>query len=82
MIQKKLTYFFILKCWEDKLRKRLTTMYLNNQYINTPNGYVKPQIGSAAAAAVSDLYNLKIKTEIFFFRHLVSLHVLFFLRKH
>jgi hypothetical protein len=31
----------------------LTNIYLSNQYINTPNGIVKPQIGSAAAAAVS-----------------------------
>jgi hypothetical protein len=30
----------------------LTNIYLSNQYINTPNGVVKPQIGSAAAAAV------------------------------
>ncbi|CAF1447382.1 unnamed protein product [Adineta steineri] len=41
----------VVACWEDKLRKRLTNIYLNNQLINTPNGYVKPHIGSAAAAA-------------------------------
>ncbi|UJR13369.1 hypothetical protein I4U23_000386 [Adineta vaga] len=41
----------VVACWEDKLRKRLTNIYLNNQYINTPNGFVKPQIGSAAAAS-------------------------------
>ncbi|CAF5092562.1 unnamed protein product, partial [Rotaria sp. Silwood1] len=39
--------------WEDKLRKSLTSTYLNNQRINTPNGLVKPQIGSAAVAAVN-----------------------------
>ncbi|CAF4752320.1 unnamed protein product [Rotaria sp. Silwood1] len=37
--------------WEDKLRKSLTSTHLNNQRINTPNGLVKPQIGSAAVAA-------------------------------
>ncbi|CAF0895108.1 unnamed protein product [Adineta ricciae] len=41
----------VVACWEDKLRKQLTNIYLNNQFINTPNGFVKPQIGSAAAAS-------------------------------
>ncbi|CAF3118367.1 unnamed protein product [Rotaria sp. Silwood2] len=41
----------VVACWEDKLRKRLTSTYLNNQYINIPNGLVKTRIGSAAAAA-------------------------------
>jgi hypothetical protein len=41
-------------------------MYLSNQYINTPNGFVKPQIGSAAAAAVSYLCDIKTKTRISF----------------
>ncbi len=44
-----------VQCWEDKLRKVLTDVYLNNQVIYTPNGYVKPQTGAAAAAAVSTL---------------------------
>ncbi|CAF3715887.1 unnamed protein product [Rotaria socialis] len=41
----------VVACWEDKLRKRLTSTYLNNQAIVMPNRYVKPQTGSAAAAA-------------------------------
>ncbi|CAF2333178.1 unnamed protein product [Rotaria sp. Silwood2] len=41
----------VVACWEDKLRKRLARTYLNNQIIVTPNGTVRPQTGSAAAAA-------------------------------
>ncbi|CAF0726426.1 unnamed protein product [Rotaria sordida] len=41
----------VVACWEDKLRKRLTRIYFSNQFIATPNGIVKPQTGSAAAAA-------------------------------
>ncbi len=37
----------------------MTSIYLSNQYINTPNGFVKPQTGSVAAAAVSYLCNSK-----------------------
>ncbi len=37
----------------------MTNVYLTNQYINTPNGFVKPQFGAAATAAVSYSYNTK-----------------------
>ncbi len=47
---------FFSKCWEDKLRKRLTDTNFANQVIITPNGTVKPQAGSAAAAAVRVLF--------------------------
>jgi hypothetical protein len=38
----------------------LTSIYLSNQFIATPNGLVKPQTGAAAAAAVRDLFHQKI----------------------
>ncbi|CAF0729958.1 unnamed protein product [Adineta steineri] len=41
----------LVACWEDKLRKRLTSTYLSNQVISTANNSIKPQTGSAAAAA-------------------------------
>ncbi|CAF3846779.1 unnamed protein product [Rotaria magnacalcarata] len=41
----------VVAYWEDKLRKRLTSTYLNNQVIVTQNGYAKLQTGPAAAAA-------------------------------
>ncbi len=46
----------------------MTNVYLTNQYINTPNGFVKPQTGSAAAAAVSDWYNTKKQNLQFLFQ--------------
>ncbi|UJR34004.1 hypothetical protein I4U23_021418 [Adineta vaga] len=38
-------------CWEDKMRKRLANTYSSNQILSTSNTSIKPQIGSAAAAA-------------------------------
>ena len=55
-----------VKCWEDKLRKRLTNIYLSNEYIQTPNGFVKPNTGSAAAAAVRKICSRGIFIEGFY----------------
>ncbi|CAF1390954.1 unnamed protein product [Didymodactylos carnosus] len=41
----------VVACWEDKLRRIMTDAYIGNQFLSTPNGYVKPQTGAAAAAA-------------------------------
>ncbi|CAF0736504.1 unnamed protein product [Didymodactylos carnosus] len=41
----------VVACWEDKLRRIMTSTYLGNQFWPTPNGIVKPQTGAAAAAA-------------------------------
>lgn len=46
-------FSFLSQCWEDKLRKQLTSTYLDNQASAMPNGYTKTQAGSAAAAAVN-----------------------------
>ncbi|CAF0763657.1 unnamed protein product [Adineta ricciae] len=41
----------LVACWEDKMRKRLTNSYVTNSILSTSNPSIKPQIGSAAAAA-------------------------------
>ncbi len=57
-IEIKNIFFIMIQCWEDKLRKRFTSTYLNNQFLSTSNGPIKPQTGSAAAAAVGFFFRI------------------------